>query len=57
MICHEPDERITRAPEIIVEIISKSTAARDEQLKFELYQDEGVKYYIIVYPDSKKAKV
>ena len=42
---------------IIFEIISKSTAARDEQLKLELYQDEGVKYYIIVYPDSNKAKV
>ena len=57
IICHEPDERITKAPEIIFEIISKSTAKRDEQLKFELYQDEGVKYYIIVYPDSNKAKV
>ncbi len=57
VICYEPDEKLTKTPEIIFEVISKSTAKRDEILKFNLYQDEGVKYYIIVYPQEKKAKV
>ncbi len=57
VICYEPDEKLTKTPEIIFEIVSKSTAKRDEILKFNLYQDEGVKYYIIVYPEEKKAKV
>lgn len=57
MICYEPDEWLTKTPEIIFEVISKSTAKRDEVLKFDLYQNEGVKYYILVYPESKKAKV
>jgi len=57
VICYEPNNRLTKTPEIIFEVISKSTAKRDEILKFELYQNEGVKYYILVYPESQKAKL
>ena len=58
LICDEPnDAYITKAPEIIVEVISKSTAKRDENYKFDMYEKEKVKYYIIVYPDDLKAKV
>ena len=57
VICYEPEERINRAPEIVFEVISKSTAKRDETIKFDIYQNEGVKYYILVYPSGKKAKV
>lgn len=58
LICNEShDAYITKAPEIIVEVISKSTAKRDENYKFELYEKEKVKYYIIVYPKDLKAKV
>ncbi len=55
--CEISGENLTQTPEIIVEIISPSTARRDELLKFELYQKEGVQLYILVYPDTKKAKV
>ncbi len=57
VLCYEPEDRLNKAPEIIFEVISKSTAKRDEILKFDLYQKEGVKYYILVYPNGKKAKV
>ena len=57
VICYEPDEKITKKPEMIFEIISPSTARRDETVKFELYQNEGVKYYTIVYPKKQIAKV
>ncbi len=58
LICDEPhDKYITKAPEIIIEIISKSTAKNDENYKFDKYQSEKVKYYIIVYPDDLTAKV
>jgi len=57
VICYEPKDRVTKAPEIVFEVISKLTAKRDEQLKFEVYQNEGVKYYILAYPEIKKAKV
>jgi Uma2 family endonuclease len=48
---------MTKAPEIIVEVISKSTAKRDEKTKFKLYEEEKVQYYIIVYPKDLKAKI
>jgi len=50
-------EYISKAPEIVVEIISPSTKQRDENLKFGIYEKEKVKYYIIVYPDELKAKI
>ena len=58
LICDEPNDKyITKAPEIIVEVISKTTAKRDEVFKFEIYETEKVLFYIIVYPDDCKAKL
>jgi len=58
LTCGETHEMyLTKAPEIIVEIISPSTAKRDEKYKFDIYEKEKVKYYIIVYPDDLIAKV
>ncbi len=57
VICYEPEEKLTKKPEIIFEIISPSTSKRDEVLKFDLYQKEGVSWYILVYPANNKAKV
>lgn len=58
MICNEPhSDYITKRPEIIVEVASKSTIKRDENVKYELYQDEKVPYYIIAYPDDLKARI
>ena len=58
IICHPASgSYLTKAPLMIFEILSKSTASKDKGIKFELYQNEGVKYYIIVDPGDKIAKV
>ena len=58
LTCNETnDAYLTKAPQIIVEVISPSTAKRDEKYKFEIYEKEKVKYYILVYPNDCKAKV
>ena len=58
LTCGETNESyLSKAPEIVVEILSKSTARRDEKYKFEIYEKEKVKYYILVYPDDLRAKV
>ena len=57
VVCYPLENRLTKAPEIIFEVVSKSSARRDESLKFELYEKEGIKYYSLVYPDSKKIKI
>ncbi len=59
VICHTPTHEayINKAPKIIFEILSKSTAIKDKTLKYELYEREGVNYYIIVDPNDAFAKV
>jgi len=58
LTCGETNESyLTKAPEIIVEIISKSTAKRNEKYKMEIYEQEKVTYYILLYPDDLRAKI
>jgi len=59
VICHKPqnEKYLTKAPVIIFEILSKSTARKDLTVKYELYEKEGVKYYCIVNPNDEVAKV
>ena len=45
------------APDMIVEILSPSTAKRDLTEKLTLYEEHGVKEYWIVYPESESITV
>ena len=47
------EKRCVGSPELIVEILSKSSVQRDAVEKFNLYQEYGVKEYWIVYPDEE----
>ncbi|MDQ6904354.1 MAG: Uma2 family endonuclease, partial [Bacteroidota bacterium] len=44
-------------PSLVIEILSPSTALRDRHTKYELYQQQGVKYYLIVDVDKKNIEV
>lgn len=44
-------------PDIVVEILSRSTAARDRGLKFDLYAASGVREYWLVDPDDRTLEV
>jgi len=57
VVCYPLEKKLTKTPELIFEVVSKSSSRRDESLKFELYEREGVKYYSLVYPDNKKIKI
>jgi Uma2 family endonuclease len=59
VICHEPENQhyLTRAPALIFEILSPSTAAKDEGLKFRLYEVEGVAWYVVVNPVEQVLKL
>ena len=41
------------APDLVVEILSPSTASNDLKYKFELYQRFGVKEYWIIHPEEQ----
>ena len=57
LICKPIDEHVNKTPEIVFEVLSPATARRDETVKFELYRQEGVEYYVLVHPGKKVAKV
>jgi Uma2 family endonuclease len=50
-------QKVTKAPELIFEIVSNQRARIDEIIKLNLYAQEGVDYYVLVYPDFKKARI
>jgi len=45
------------APDMIVEVLSPSTAKKDMTKKFDLYEEHGVKEYWIVHPNDKTINV
>ena len=44
------------APDLIIEILSKSTTKKDELIKYKLYEENGVKEYWIVDMENKTVK-
>lgn len=58
IVCGEIGEKYLDFPPVLVaEILSPSTAARDRNVKFNLYQSQGVKYYLIISPNSQEVEV
>jgi len=58
VVCNEDlFSNVKKTPELIVEIVSKSTQKKDETIKKEIYEKEGVKAYILIYPEILKARV
>ena len=54
----EPDGRYWRgAPDLVIEILSPSTASNDRGLKYETYERFGVREYWLVDPDAKFTEV
>jgi Uma2 family endonuclease len=46
-----PSGHVVNSPPIVAELFSPSTEKRDREEKFDLYQDEGVKYYMMLDPE------
>ncbi len=52
------DERgCVGAPDLIVEVLSTSTMKKDYNEKFNLYQENGVKEYWLVHPETKAVQI
>lgn len=45
--------RLLGAPDLVVEILSKSTRDNDKRLKFRVYQRAGVREYWIIDPEAR----
>ena len=44
-------------PALVAEILSPATALKDRHTKFQIYQSQGIKYYLIVSPDTEEIEV
>ncbi|MFQ3648308.1 MAG: Uma2 family endonuclease [Aggregatilineales bacterium] len=56
-ITRRSDKRIIGAPDLVVEVLSPSTAKLDRQEKFQAYEAHGVKEYWIVDPAHEVVEV
>ena len=52
-----PRKQVTGAPDLVVEVLSPSTAHRDRRIKLDLYARHGVRQYWIVDPDEDSVDV
>lgn len=50
----EPPQHVESAPAVVVEILSDSTRERDTEYKRLLYRNNGVKYYLLLDPDTNE---
>ena len=48
---------LTFAPDLVAEILSPSTALKDRNTKYDLYQLQGIPYYLIIDPDVESVEV
>lgn len=58
VVCNEiKSSFIEEVPNIIFEVLSPSTKKTDRNRKYNLFQEQGVKYYILVEPKGNFAEV
>ena len=47
-----PQRHVEQAPALVVEILSAATRQRDQTVKRDLYEANGVRWYVIIDPDE-----
>jgi len=52
-----PEGHVTTVPVLIAEVVSPSTERKDRTAKRELYESEGVAYYIIADPETSTLEI
>lgn len=57
IVCNLTEKFINKPPVLLVELLSASTALLDRHIKYELYQEQGVPYYIIIDPETRQYNI
>ncbi len=58
IVCNkEKTNFIQTVPEVIFEVLSPSTKKKDRTIKYNIFQEQGVKYYVLVEPKGNFAEV
>jgi Uma2 family endonuclease len=48
VVCDDPGKRLKFPPQLVVEILSPATSLKDRNSKFYIYEEQKVKYYLII---------
>lgn len=51
------DDFLRFPPAMVIEILSPTTILKDRHIKFQLYQTQQVRYYIMVNPDTQTCEI
>jgi len=57
VVCKKIRKHLKETPEFIAEIVSNSSVKIDEKIKFDLFEKEGVKTYMIISIPTRKVRV
>ncbi len=58
VICGTPKLKyLDFPPSMVVEVLSPSTALKDRHTKYCIYETNGVKYFLIISPDTEEVEV
>lgn len=58
IVCKEINKNyLDFPPSLVVEVLFPSTALRDRHTKFDIYEQQGVGYYVIADPEKKMLEV
>jgi Uma2 family endonuclease len=50
----EPEQHVEKVPALVVEILSEATRDRDLSFKLDLYREQGVRWYLVVDPETNR---
>jgi Uma2 family endonuclease len=58
IICNTPPSDFVRTPPVLIlEIFSSSSRLKDRNVKFKLYEEAGVRYYLMADPEQNKLEL
>ncbi len=58
VVCDKIDKKfLDFPPALVVEILSPSTTLKDRHSKFDIYEEQQIKYYILISPDKEEAEI
>ncbi len=57
IVCQKIKDFIKVPPKMVIEILSPSTAIKDKTIKFDIYEKEGVEFYMMVDYNLKQVKL
>ncbi|TAN00655.1 MAG: Uma2 family endonuclease [Chitinophagaceae bacterium] len=58
IVCEEITKKyLDFPPTLVLEILSPATALKDRHTKYDIYESQGIKYYLIIDPEAEQIEI